>query len=199
MSVKKLLNWFIGILFLVFLIAIYNGRVIDTTVFIQEGHVGRLIGNTGSVHNGIKESTWNHIVGQEIERILKKRGIDVATSGARIPIANATIAVALHFDGSEKPCSTGASIGHNGSYASKAMARRWKREYRSFFPFSWHRDNFTEDLRDYYGFSRINTTKGFLVLELGEITCDKQMDWLRPRLKRVASKIAYFIIKELKR
>jgi hypothetical protein len=37
-----------------------------------------------------------------------------------------------------------------------------------------------------------------LVLELGEITCDKQMDWLKPRLKQVASKIAYFIIKELK-
>jgi hypothetical protein len=79
------------------------------------------------------------------------------------------------------------------------MARRWKKEYSDFFPFSWHRDNFTEDLKNYYGFSRINTTKGFLVLELGEITCDKQMDWLKPKLKQVASKIAYFIIKELKR
>jgi N-acetylmuramoyl-L-alanine amidase len=199
MSVKAVLNWFVGGLFLVFLIAIYNGRVIHTTVFIQEGHVGRLMGNIGSVHKGIKEADWNHIVGQEIERILKKEGIDVATSGAKIPIANATIAVALHFDGSEKPCSTGASIGHNGSYASKSMARRWKQEYSDFFPFTWHRDNFTEDLKNYYGFSRISTTKGFLVLELGEITCDKQMDWLKPKLKQVASKIAYFIIKELKR
>jgi len=199
MSTRAVLNWFIGGLFLTFIIVIYNGRVINTTVFIQEGHVGRLIGNTGSEHNGVKESNWNHFVGQEIVRILERKGIDVATSGARIPYANATLAVALHFDGSNRPCSTGASIGHNGSYASRSMARRWKKEYSNFFPFSWHRDNFTKDLKNYYGFTRINTTKGFLVLELGEITCDRQMDWLKPKLRQVASKIAYFIIKELKR
>ena len=199
MSVRAVLNSLIGGLFLLFLIYIYNHRVINTTVFIQEGHVGRLTGNIGSVHRGIKEMDWNHLVGEEVQRILEKEGIDVATSGARIPVTNATIAVALHFDGSEKPCSTGASIGHDGSYASRSMARRWKQEYSSFFPFKWHRDNFTPNLSDYYGFSRVSTTKGFLVLELGEITCDEQMDWLKPKLNQVASKIAHFIIKELKR
>jgi N-acetylmuramoyl-L-alanine amidase len=198
-SVRAVLNSLIGGLFLLFLIYIYNHRVINTTVFIQEGHVGRLTGNIGSVHRGIKEMDWNHLVGEEVQRILEKEGIDVATSGARIPVTNATIAVALHFDGSEKPCSTGASIGHDGSHASRSMARRWKQEYSSFFPFKWHRDNFTPNLSDYYGFSRVSTTKGFLVLELGEITCDEQMDWLKPKLNQVASKIAHFIIKELKR
>jgi len=198
-SVKAVLNSLIGGLFLLFLIYIYNNRVINTTVFIQEGHVGRLTGNIGSVHNGIKESEWNHLVGVEVERVLKKKGIDVVRAGAIIPVTNATIAVALHFDGSESPCSTGASIGHNGSYSSKSMAKRWREEYSNFFPFKWHQDNFTENLSDYYGFSRVSTTKGFLVLELGEITCDKQMDWLKPKLNQVASKIAYFIIKELKR
>ena len=199
MSVRAVLNLLIGGLFLLFLIYIYNNRVINTTVFIQEGHVGRLTGNIGSVHRGIKELDWNHLVGVEVERILEKNGIDVARSGARIPVTNATIAVALHFDGSEKPCSTGASIGHDGSPASSSIARRWKQEYSSFFPFKWHRDNFTENLSDYYGFSRVSASRGFLVLELGEITCDKQMDWLKPRLNQVASKIAHFIIKELKR
>jgi N-acetylmuramoyl-L-alanine amidase len=198
-SVKAVLNSLIGVLFLLFLIYIYNHRVINTTVFIQEGHVGRLTGNIGSVHRGIKEMDWNHLVGDEVERILKKEGIDVATSGARIPITNATIAVALHFDGSNKPCSTGASIGHDDSSPSRSMARRWKQEYSEFFPFKWHRDNFTENLSQYYGFSRVSASKGFLVLELGEITCDKQMDWLKPRLNQVASTIAHFIIKELKR
>jgi N-acetylmuramoyl-L-alanine amidase len=198
-SVRAVLNSLIGGLFLLFLIYIYNHRVINTTVFIQEGHVGRLTGNIGSVHRDIKEMDWNRLVGDEVERILEKEGIDVATSGARIPVTNATIAVALHFDGSEKPCSTGASIGHNGSYASRSMAKRWKQEYSSFFPFKWHRDNFTPNLSDYYGFSRVSATKGFLVLELGEITCDEQMDWLKPKLNQVASKIAHFIIKELKR
>lgn len=199
MSVQSVFNWLIGGLFLLLVIAIYNNRVINTTVLIQEGHVGRIVGNIGSVHRGIKELDWNHLVGEEIERILEKEGIDVERVGARIPIANAVIAVALHFDGSETPCATGASIGHDGSYFSRGMAKRWKREYSSFFPFKWHGDNFTKNLSHYYGFSRINATQGFLVLELGEITCDKQMDWLKPRLKQVASKIAHFIIKELKR
>ena len=194
-----MLNWFIGGLFLVLIVGIYNNRVINTTVLIQEGHVGRLTGNIGSVHKGIKEADWNSLVGKEVERILVKKGIDVARVGAKIPVSNAVIAVALHFDGSNKPCATGASIGHDGSFASKSMAGRWKKEYSSFFPFKWHRDNFTENLRDYYGFSRVSATKGFLVLELGEITCDKQMDWLQPRLKEVASTIAHFIIKELNR
>ena len=199
MSVKSVFNWLIGGLFLLLVIAIYNGRVINTTVLIQEGHVGRTKGNTGSIHNGIKESEWNHLVGKEVERILEKEGIEVLLVGAKIPVANATIAIAIHFDGSNKPCATGASIGHNGSAVSQGLARRWKREYDAFFPFKWHRDNFTENLSNYYGFSRVSASRGFLVLELGEITCDKQMKWLKPKLKQVASKIAHFIIKELKR
>ena len=198
MSSRKVLNLFIGGLFLLLLIGIWNNRVINTTVLIQAGHVGRLTGNTGSVHNGLKERDWNDIVAKEVERILNAKGIDVERVGARIPIANAEIAVAIHFDGSERPCATGASIGHNGTRCSRALARSWKREYRRFFPFHWHRDNFTKNLSHYYGFSQVNTTKGFLVLELGEITCDKQTAWLKPRLKQVASKIAHFIIKELK-
>ncbi len=198
MSARSVLNWFIGGLVLLSLIALYKYRAINTTVFIQEGHVGRLMGNTGSVHNGIKESEWNYIVGEEVARLLEKRGIDVVTSGASIPFGNATLAVAIHFDGSNKPCSTGASIGYNGSSSAKAMARHWRHQYGQFFPFRWHRDNFTKDLENYYGFYRIHTSKGFLVLELGEITCDRQMEWLKPRLKDIASKIAHFIIKELR-
>ena len=56
-----------------------------------------------------------------------------------------------------------------------------------------------EYIKTHYGFSQVQTTKGFLVLELGELTCQKQTDWLQPRLKEVAAKIAHFIIKELER
>jgi hypothetical protein len=94
---------------------------------------------------------------------------------------------------------TGASIGHNSSRASKLLAKRWRAEYGDFFPFKWHRDNFTKNLSDYYGFSKVTTSKGFLVMELGEITCEEQTVWLEPRLGEVAAKIAHFIIKELKR
>lgn len=190
-----LLAW--GIFFLI-IVAIWKGRVLNTTVLIQAGHVGRLTGNIGSIHNGLRESEWNERVAIRVEDILKKNGIIVDRVGANIPTANASIAVAIHFDGSENKCATGASIGHDGSNASKGLAKRWKEEYATFFPFKWHPDNFTKNLSEYYGFSKVTTTKGFLVLELGEITCEEQTDWLEPRLGEVAGKIAYFIIKELK-
>jgi len=198
MSVRAVLGIMIGSMITLLIIGIIKTRVINTTVLIQEGHVGRTSGNIGSIYNGLKEVTWNGIVGKEVERLLELKGIDVERVGAKIPVTNATIAVAIHFDGSNKHCATGASIGHDGSNGSRELARKWKRQYSNFFPFKWHRDNFTKNLSHYYGFSQVNATKGFLVLELGELTCQKQTEWLKPRLKQVAGQIANFIIKELK-
>jgi hypothetical protein len=186
-------------IFVILIIAIWNGRTLNTTVLLQAGHVGRVTGNIGSIHNGLVESEWNERVAVRVEDILKKNGIIVSRVGAKIPVTNAQIAISIHFDGSNNHCATGASIGHDDSPASRALAKSWRKEYSKFFPFKWHRDNFTKNLSEYYGFSRVTTTKGFLVLELGEITCKKQTDWLEPRLGEVAAKIAYFIIEELKK
>jgi len=198
-SDRKILMLLAWGMFVLLIVAIWNGRGLHTTVLIQAGHVGRTSGNTGSIHNGLVESKWNERVAKRVEDILKKRGISVERVGARIPKTTATIAVAIHFDGSARECATGASIGHDDSLASRILAKHWRREYGAFFPFKWHKDNYTRNLSHYYGFSNVTTSKGFLVLELGEITCKKQTDWLEPRLGEVASKIAYFIIKELKR
>lgn len=199
MSDRKVLMFLAWGIFGLLIYAIWTGRGLSTTVLIQAGHVGRTTGNIGSIHNGLVESKWNERVAIRVEDILRKRGIAVDRVGANIPTTNAVIAVAIHFDGASKPCATGASIGHDGSPESKLLAQHWRKEYDAFFPFKWHKDNFTKNLSRYYGFSKVTTSKGFLVLELGEITCKKQTDWLEPRLNQVASKIAYFIIKELKR
>ncbi|CAA6823444.1 MAG: Unknown protein [uncultured Sulfurovum sp.] len=199
MSERKVLMFLAWGMFLLLIMAIWNGRGVNTTVLLQAGHVGRIMGNIGSIHNGLKESEWNERVVIRIEDILNKHEIRVKRVGAKIPTVNAEIAVAIHFDGSDNHCATGASIGHDGSEGSKLLAKHWRNEYETFFPFKWHRDNFTKNLRDYYGFSKVTTSKGFLVLELGEITCKEQTDWLEPRLGEVARRIAYFIIKELKR
>ena len=199
MSERRVLTFLGWGMFVLLFFAIWNSQVINTTVLIQAGHVGRTKGNIGSIHNGLVESKWNERVAIRVEDILKKNGIAVKRVGAKIPSANAVIAVAIHFDGSNKECATGASIGHDGSVGSKILAKNWRREYGNFFPFKWHKDNFTKNLSHYYGFSQVSTSKGFLVLELGEITCRKQTDWLEPKLGQVASKIAYFIIKELKK
>lgn len=200
MSERRVLSLIAWGIFALMVYAFWQGRVVNTTVLIQAGHVGRTKGNTGSISaNGLVESKWNEHVAIRVEDILKKKGIRVTRVGAKIPVANAVIAVAIHFDGSANECATGASIGHDGSVEAKRLAKDWREEYSKFFPFKWHKDNFTPNLKHYYGFSRVNATKGFLVLELGEITCKKQTDWLEPKLDEVANKIAYFIIKELKK
>ncbi len=199
MSERKVLIFIAWCIFAILIYALWQGRVVNTTVLIQAGHVGREKGNTGSICNGLVESKWNDRVARRVEDILKKKGIDVTRVGAKIPVVNTVIAVAIHFDGAAHECATGASIGHDGSAESKRLAKSWRQEYGKFFPFKWHKDNFTPNLRHYYGFSKVSASKGFLVLELGEITCKKQTDWLEPRLGEVANRIANFIIKELKK
>ena len=199
MSERKVLILVAWGIFALLVYALWQGRVVNTTVLIQAGHVGRTKGNIGSVCNGLVESKWNDRVARRVEDILKKKGIKVTRVGADIPVANAVIAVAIHFDGAVHECATGASIGHDGSVEARHLAKDWRKEYGKFFPFKWHKDNFTPNLKHYYGFSRVSASKGFLVLELGEITCKKQTDWLEPRLGEVANRIANFIIKELKK
>lgn len=194
----KSLYIFIGLIILFFVIMFFNQHIVNTTVLIQEGHVGRIKGNTGSCCGALHEVKWNKKVGKIVEQKLKAEHIEVVRVGAKIPVSNVVIALAIHFDGAEKNCTTGASIGYYGSEASE-MAKRWRKTYASFFPFKWHEDNFTKNLREYYGFRRVHARKGFLVLELGELTCKEQTEWLEPRLNDIGERIADFIIKELKK
>ncbi len=200
MSVRKLFMFLIGSLFIILIVSLILNRPINTTVLIQAGHAGRTFGNTGSVNGEYREVDWNILIAKEVEKELKRHNIDVTRVGASIPISNCKIAVAIHFDGSNRSCSTGASIGYDKNHPkARRLALRWKRIYRNYFPFKWHKCNYTKNLSEYYGFSRVNSEKGFLVLELGEITCDKQVEWLEPRLDLIAMKIADFIMDELDR
>lgn len=198
MSVKSVLNTIILGLVGLLIYAIATSRVVNTTVLLQAGHEGRSKGNIGSINGKYRESEWNTRITKMIEQELKKEGIEVTRVGASIPVANARIAVAVHFDGAATPCSTGASIGYDREHPlAKKTAQHWKDRYQPYFPFQWHRDNYTKNLSDYYGFNRVHSEKGFLVLELGEITCDEQVAWLEPRLELIATRVADFILEEL--
>ncbi|MCK4442264.1 MAG: N-acetylmuramoyl-L-alanine amidase, partial [Sulfurovaceae bacterium] len=100
MKIRQLFGFLIIALFIALIVEIFNNRPINNSVLIQAGHAGRVFGNTGSVNGKYKEVNWNILVAKEIENELKKNGIDVVRVGAKIPIANARIAVAIHFDGS---------------------------------------------------------------------------------------------------
>lgn len=183
-------------LLIIFLVSyiLYMG-VRTTEVVIQAGHEGLTSGNTGAQTKHYKEVDWNILVADKVAKKLRNWDIEVKRVPAELPLMRANIAVSIHFDAARENCSAGASVGYPDSN-SKSFAQNWKALYKDFFPFIWHKDNFTENLRDYYAYSRINAEK-FLVLELGELTCKQQTTWLKPRLGKVAHLIAYSIAKEL--
>ena len=200
MNKKLLLLIFIIILITISInhnnISQYNFGYRYGDVLIQAGHEGRTTGHTGATSKYGKEMDWNSIVANEVTRVLKEMGLKVIRTGANIPISRVKLAIAIHFDGSSKPCHSGASIGYgNSNY--KPLANHWKKLYDKEFPFRFMRDNFTKNLSQYYGYKYVFSSKGFLLLELGEITCRRQAIWLKPRLKRIGRLIAYFIAQEL--
>lgn len=174
----------------------YTSGYKHADVLIQAGHEGRNHGYTGAESKYGKEMDWNRDVANEAARILEAAGVSVIRTGAKMPIAKVKLALSIHFDGSKKPCRSGASIGY-GKAMHKTLADKWKSIYSKVYPFDWMEDNFTDNLSGYYGYKYVFSQKGFLVLELGEITCKQEALWLRYRLKKIGRLIAYFIAQEL--
>ncbi|SFV62358.1 hypothetical protein MNB_SV-10-236 [hydrothermal vent metagenome] len=175
---------------------LYQSLKTPVSVVIQAGHEGRTCGNTGAVCKNYKEVEWNVKVADMAAKQLKAWGIDVKRVPADTLPVRAKIAVAIHFDSAKHICRSGASVGYPDTNASRTFAKHWKALYTPYFPFTWHTDNFTDNLKHYYAYHIIHAEK-FLVLELGEITCQKQTAWLRPRLHKIALLVAYAIAEEL--
>ena len=173
----------------------YWGSTKPVSVVIQAGHENRISGNTGATGSRYKETEWNTFVADEVTKRLRSWDIDVKRIPAKVPFLRAKIAVSIHFDSAKRACHSGASIGYPNK-DSYNFARHWEKLYKAYYPFKWHQDNFTENLKHYYAYKKIDAEK-FLVLELGEITCDKQTKWLKPRLNKIAHLVAYAIATEL--
>ena len=199
MNLKNKTAAFFAILILLLIgFILYQSLKAPVSVVIQAGHEGRTCGNTGAVCKNYKEVEWNIKVANMTAKQLEAWGIDVKRVPADTLPLRAKIAVAIHFDSAKQHCRSGASIGYPDNNASRTFAQHWKTIYKPYFPFVWHADNFTDNLKNYYAYRIINAEK-FVVLELGEITCQKQTAWLKPRLRKIAMLIAYAVASELGR
>lgn len=139
------------------------------------------------------EMAWTPVVVDEAARILRSRGYRVAREPADFDgTFDVTVALFVHFDGTSPPCGSGASIGYH-TLRSQTAARMWRNEYSRYFPFRMLPDNFTDNLRDYYGFRQVNAEAGALVVELGELTCPPQRAWLAQHLPWEGRFIANFV------
>ncbi|MCQ1839244.1 hypothetical protein [Neorhizobium galegae] len=163
-------------------------------VLISAGHEGRTEGNTGAPGTGgNSQIRWTPIVANRATEVLRAHGISVDRQPADFPAGRrATIALFIHFDGSKDPCSSGASVGYKGP-ADQPLATAWKKIYSEYWPYKWMKDNFTKNLSEYFGYGLVETTQGEMVMELGEISCREQEEWLEPRLNLLGDTIAYFV------
>ncbi len=143
------------------------------------------------------ERGWTPIVADAAAKILRAHGITVA----RLPADFAGkyrvgAAVFIHFDGSDPPCRSSASIGYQHK-RDAAAAKAWRTLYGAYWPFGFQPDNFTAGLRGYYAFKQVDARSGSLVVELGEITCPAQRTWLARRLQWEGALVAYFLSRRI--
>jgi hypothetical protein len=178
--------------------ALLLATVLLFDVLVSAGHEGRPASCARFPHHTCNlgaagERAWTPIVADAIAKTLRAHGVTVARLPADFDgTYDVGAAVFIHFDGSLRPCSSGASIGYHRS-ADAGAADAWRTLYAAYFPFRFQPDNFTVSLRDYYAFRQVDATAGALVLELGEITCPAQRAWLAPRLQWEGALIAHFL------
>ena len=73
------------------------------------------------------------------------------------------------------------------------VSRQWKRLCSRQWRWGYQADNFTSNLRDYYGYNHVVVSDAALVIEGGEITCPPQAEWVREHLNWEAGAIAYLL------
>lgn len=166
-------------------------------VLISAGHEGRPASCAHFKHKcnlgAAGERKWTPIVADEATRILRDHDLSVAREPADFAgDYDVDAAVFIHFDGTKKPCTSGASIGFH-KRSDEHAADIWRSIYSRYFPFSFMHDNFTKNLSDYYGFRQVHARAGALVIELGEVSCPAQRAWLAPRLHWEGALIAYYV------
>ncbi|MFN2450426.1 MAG: hypothetical protein ABR508_11675 [Candidatus Baltobacteraceae bacterium] len=172
--------------------------VLQYGVLISAGHEGRPQSCAHFHHKcnlgAAGEVEWNTIVADAATRELRAHGVSVAREPADFAgTYDVDEAVFIHFDGADPPCTSKASTGYH-TEDSQPLARSWRQAYAALFPFGFMPDNFTDNLRDYYGFRQVRARDGAIVIELGEITCPQQHAWLAPRLQLLGITIANVLL-----
>ena len=194
--------------FLLALMALLAVRAEAETVdvVVQAGHQGRPAScapnhvracNIGASGNGYREIEWTPVVADAIAETLREAGLRVARRPADYPQHDtARIALFIHFDGADPPCTTGASIGFPDG-TPQDFTGAWEKRYRAFFPYRFVGENISTNESHYYGFRKVDAPKKMLI-EYGELTCPAQAAWMAPRLRALGSFTARFVLTQLR-
>jgi hypothetical protein len=173
---------------------------INCDVVVQAGHQNTPDGMTGGESQYGKEIEWTPVVADEAVRILKGAGVDAVKIDASIKSKSTgyrcKLATFVHFDDPDSG-ETGPSVGYPVGMGNEGAAQQWKTLYKSFWPFpeTWHADNYTNDLRGYYGYRYTQTADAEFLIELGDLQSERQALWMKPRLKWLGALLAHYLSK----
>jgi N-acetylmuramoyl-L-alanine amidase len=143
---------------------------------LQPGHYGRTSGKTGGEGKQVSEQQLvafiaahaaTYLIDQKL-KVLVVAADDFDKSGLATQVF-----LAIHADASEKPCTTGPSLGYakNSNLLGMhtigfALATSMGQSYTDFM-----RDNFTVNEHEYYAFRYMKAAGYSGLLEVGELTC----------------------------
>jgi len=168
-------------------------------VIIQIGHYPRRKGRTGGQGNYVTEQEIASLVGatliQKLDNMtVRKRKIKALLVGADdyTQFLQSKIFLSLHTDSAKVPCNLGPSIGYQKSTDSDgmhgialALALTLGLDAEKFM-----NDNYTSGLSGYYAYSSFQTEKFKGLLEMSELTCQKQEEILLTRAAALAENLA---------
>lgn len=148
-------------------------------VILQAGHYHRKKGATGAQGANVSEMQLSAYIVSGIAKELAKSNalkvLVVPADGYESGL-NAKIFLAVHADGSVKPCSTGPSLSYQKSSSTLAMhAIGWGLSQALGYKYEdFRKDGFTVDAAHYYMYSKVGAPVMKGLLEIGEVTCPKE-------------------------
>jgi hypothetical protein len=170
---------------------------VEYDVILQPGHYLRTTGAIGTSGKSVSERALVAYVVAGIARDLRQRSLKVLVISAdnflrRKPGLQTKMFLAVHADGNERPCTTGPSMGYEKNTSMYAMhAIGWGLSQALGYTYSdFMRDNLTVNEAHYYMFSQVRTTTAKGILEIGELTCEKQEEQLIVNADVIAANLA---------
>jgi len=158
-------------------------------VLVQAGHNPPREPGFESGTGTAGEIEYVHDMSQRVLALLKKDGrFEGIYAPGDIPNGiQVDAAIFLHCDGSSSPSATGYSFGFPADPVNAKLADWLDLEFKKIpnHP-PHHADNYTADLRGYYGFSRVDSPGPEVLIEHGFLTNPKDREWLMTHRSRIA-------------
>lgn len=159
------------------------------TVLVQAGHVSPREPGFESGTGTAGEQELVRAIRDRLVMLLKHDGrFKPLPMPGKIPHGTkCDAALFLHADGSANHAASGYSFGYPSYPANVTLARLIDAEFQKLpgHP-PHHRDNYTADLRGYYGFSRVDTSGPEVLVEHGFLTNPHERAWLKSHVNELA-------------